>query len=140
MTYTNPTLSGGLSAEKTGEKQQAAASAATRFLYMVVLYMAPKYGNQAVPEQRGLGRILAVDSQAHPAALAGDAAVNQVSGQLYNLTPALSRSVSRICRPTGAIANMRRSAGSRPSTVPTNETSKRASNVSSTIFISCSAR
>ena len=42
--------------------------------------------------------------------------------------------------PTGAIANISRSAGSLPSSVPTNSMSNCVRSVSSTIFISCSAR
>jgi hypothetical protein len=33
-------------------KQQAAKAVATRFLYMVVLYMAPKHKRLGPPEQR----------------------------------------------------------------------------------------
>jgi hypothetical protein len=35
--------------------QQAATKVAARFLYMVVLYMAPEYKKQGPPEQRALG-------------------------------------------------------------------------------------
>ena len=50
------------------------------------------------------------------------------------------RIFTRMRNPTGAIANIIRSAGSPPWSVPTKSMSKWFSKVSSTIFISCSAR
>jgi hypothetical protein len=41
VTYTKPALSGCADVDGESENKQAAAKAAARFLYMVVLYMAP---------------------------------------------------------------------------------------------------
>jgi hypothetical protein len=47
-------------------KQQAATAVATRFLYMVVLYMAPKHKRQGPPEQRALGAFYPAQAHRHP--------------------------------------------------------------------------
>jgi hypothetical protein len=66
VTYTKAALTGLLeagfegSAERDGmgDKKQAAAIAAARFLYMVVLYMAPVEQNKHPPARRYSGCIL----------------------------------------------------------------------------------
>jgi hypothetical protein len=66
VTYTKAALTGLLVAgfegsaeiDGMGDKKQAAAMAAARFLYMVVLYMAPVEQNKYPPARKYSGRIL----------------------------------------------------------------------------------